>query len=178
MGQRCSDTRMVTFDNVVIPEENVVGAVGEGFKIAMGAFDITRPLVAAGAVGLAQRALAEGAKYALERRTFGQPIIKHQAVATMLAEMAIGTESARAMVWKSAWAKYILHRLGFRSDPSQGLWTSQHVLCLDCQGPRLAPRRLERQHGRPEYVPRPPMHPLTQHSLRWSRIQRGLPRCQ
>lgn len=71
----------------------------------MGAFDITRPLVAAGAVGLAQRALAEAAKYAHDRRTFGKPIIKHQAVSFMLAEMAIGVESSRAMVWKSAWMK-------------------------------------------------------------------------
>lgn len=61
-----------------IPAENVVGQPGEGFKIAMQAFDITRPLVAAGAVGLAQRALAEAAKYALDRKTFGVPIIKHQ----------------------------------------------------------------------------------------------------
>lgn len=56
----------------------VLGSPGDGFKIAMGAFDITRPLVAAGAVGLAQRALAEAAKYALDRQSFGKPIIKHQ----------------------------------------------------------------------------------------------------
>ncbi|KAL8293666.1 hypothetical protein RQP46_000367 [Phenoliferia psychrophenolica] len=105
MGQRCSDTRLLNFDNVLIPEENVLGSPGDGFKIAMGAFDITRPLVAAGAVGLAQRALAEAAKYALDRTTFGKPIIKHQAVSFMLAEMAIGTESSRAMVWKSSWVK-------------------------------------------------------------------------
>jgi acyl-CoA dehydrogenase len=103
LGQRASDTRMVTFDNVVVPQENIIGEVGQGFKIAMGAFDTTRPLVAAGALGLASRALSEAAKYALERKTFGVPIIKHQAISTMLAEMAIGVESSRAMVWKSAW---------------------------------------------------------------------------
>lgn len=53
MGQRCSDTRPVNLDNVVIGKENLLGAEGDGFKIAMQAFDITRPLVAAGAVGLA-----------------------------------------------------------------------------------------------------------------------------
>ncbi len=59
MGQRCSDTRGITFEDVVVPEENVLGAVGKGFKIAMEAFDITRPMVGAGAVGLSQRALDE-----------------------------------------------------------------------------------------------------------------------
>ncbi|WVQ93683.1 hypothetical protein IAU59_000759 [Kwoniella sp. CBS 9459] len=105
MGQRCSDTRMVTFQDVVIPEENVLGKPGEGFKIAMKAFDITRPLVAAAAVGLAQRALEEATKYAQERKTMGQPIINHQGVAFMLADMAIGAEAARGLVWRAAWAK-------------------------------------------------------------------------
>lgn len=48
MGQRCSDTRMITFEDVVVPKENVLGAEGQGFKTAMAAFDITRPLVASG----------------------------------------------------------------------------------------------------------------------------------
>lgn len=105
MGQRCSDTREVIFDNVVVPKENVIGAEGQGFKVAMKAFDITRPLVAAGAVGLAQRALDEALRYAQERKTFGKPIIEHQAIAFMLAEMAIGAESSRAAVWQAARAK-------------------------------------------------------------------------
>ena len=59
MGQRCSDTRGITFDEVVVPDANRLGAVGEGFKIAMTAFDHTRPPVASGAVGLARRAIDE-----------------------------------------------------------------------------------------------------------------------
>ncbi|PWN29463.1 acyl-CoA dehydrogenase NM domain-like protein [Jaminaea rosea] len=105
MGQRCSDTRMITFDNVEVPEENMLGKPGDGFKTAMGAFDITRPLVAAGAIGVAQRALVEAIKYAQERKTMGRPIIQHQAIAFMLADMAISVESARNMVWKSCWTK-------------------------------------------------------------------------
>ncbi|KAF8599090.1 acyl-CoA dehydrogenase NM domain-like protein [Ceratobasidium sp. AG-I] len=105
MGQRCSDTRMVTFEDVEIPESNVIGAPGEGFKIAMKAFDITRPLVAAAAVGLSQRALEEATRYAQSRKTMGVPIIQHQAVAFMLADMAIQTEASRALVWKAAWSK-------------------------------------------------------------------------
>jgi len=103
MGQRASDTRGITFEDVVVPKENVLIGEGAGFKVAMGAFDKTRPPVAAGAVGLAQRAMDEATKYATERKAFGVPIIGHQAVSFMLADMAIGIESARLCYMKSAW---------------------------------------------------------------------------
>jgi acyl-CoA dehydrogenase len=103
MGQRASDTRGITFEDVVVPKENVLIGEGAGFKVAMGAFDNTRPPVAAGAVGIAQRALDEATKYALERKTFGTAIINHQAVSFMLADMAIGTEASRLCYIKSAW---------------------------------------------------------------------------
>ena len=103
MGQRCSDTRGITFEDVVVKKENVLIGEGAGFKVAMGAFDKTRPPVAAGAVGISQRALDEATKYAMERKTFGVPIIQHQAVSFMLADMAIGTEAARLAYIKSAW---------------------------------------------------------------------------
>ncbi|CAG9558289.1 unnamed protein product [Danaus chrysippus] len=103
MGQRASDTRGITFEDVRIPKENVLIGEGAGFKIAMGAFDKTRPPVAAGATGLASRALHEATKYSLERKTFGVPIAQHQAVAFMLADMAIGVETARLAWQKSAW---------------------------------------------------------------------------
>jgi len=105
MGQKCSDTRGITFENVVVPDENRLGNVGDGFKIAMGAFDTTRPLVAAAAVGLARRALEEATKYSLERKTMGKLISEHQAVAFMLADMAMGVEASRSLVWKSAWLR-------------------------------------------------------------------------
>ncbi|EDQ85008.1 uncharacterized protein MONBRDRAFT_29714 [Monosiga brevicollis MX1] len=103
MGQRASDTRAVTFEDVVVPKENVLGEVGKGFLLAMKAFDITRPEVGAGAVGLAQRALDEATKYSLERKTFGVPIAKHQAVAHMLADMEINTQAARWLTLRGAW---------------------------------------------------------------------------
>jgi len=103
MGQRACDTRGITFEDVRIPKENVLGKEGLGFKIAMGAFDRTRPPVAAGAVAITWRAMDEAAKYAVERKTFGKPIAEHQAVAFMIADMAIGLETARLMVRKSAW---------------------------------------------------------------------------
>lgn len=69
----------------------------------MGAFDKTRPLVAAGAVGLAWRAMDEAAKYALERKAFGMPIAQHQAVAFLLAEMAINVEMSRWITLRAAY---------------------------------------------------------------------------
>lgn len=102
MGQRCSDTRGVTFDEVRVPAANVLGEPGKGFKVAMGAFDQTRPPVAAGAVGLARRALDEALKYSLERKTMGKPIAQHQAIAFMLADMAANIEAARLLTYKSA----------------------------------------------------------------------------
>lgn len=80
MGQRCSDTRAITFEDVCVPHANIVGAPNEGFKVAMKTFDKTRPLVAALAVGLASRALDEASKYSLERKTFGVPIAQHQVI--------------------------------------------------------------------------------------------------
>jgi acyl-CoA dehydrogenase len=103
MGQRCSDTRAITFEDVVVPKENIVGAEGKGFAAAMGAFDRTRPEVACGAVGLMWRCLDESAKYALERNTFGTQIANHQGVAFMLADIAIKLETSRLMVYRSAW---------------------------------------------------------------------------
>ncbi|KAM3968646.1 medium-chain acyl-CoA dehydrogenase isoform 3-T3 [Aphomia sociella] len=103
MGQRASDTRGITFEDVRIPKENVLLGEGAGFKIAMGAFDKTRPPVAAGATGLANRALHEATKYALERKSFGVPIANHQAVSFMLADMMVGVETARLSWMKAAW---------------------------------------------------------------------------
>ncbi|XP_033642762.1 medium-chain specific acyl-CoA dehydrogenase, mitochondrial-like [Asterias rubens] len=103
MGQRASDTRGITFEDVRVPKENVLIGEGMGFKIAMGAFDKTRPPVAAGATGLAQRAFDEATKYSMERKTFGKYICEHQAVAFILADMAIGIETARLMTHRAAW---------------------------------------------------------------------------
>merc|ERR1719399_1400532 len=103
LGQRCSDTRGITFEEVVVPDANRLGAEGVGFKIAMGAFDHTRPPVASGAVGLARRAMDEAVQYAAERKTMGVPIAQHQAVSFMIADMAIGIEAARGLVHKSAY---------------------------------------------------------------------------
>ena len=103
MGQRASDTRGISFDEVKVPEAYRLGKEGDGFKIAMSAFDHTRPAVSAGAVGLAKRAMDEAIEYAKTRKTFGQPIASYQAVSFMIADMAKDIEAARLLVHKAAW---------------------------------------------------------------------------
>ena len=104
MGQRCSNTTDVIFEDVKVSKKNLVGAEGEGFKVAMKTFDRTRPWIAAGATGIIRRALDESRAYALERKTFGVPIAQHQAIQFMLAEMAIAYESTRLLCHKAAWS--------------------------------------------------------------------------
>src|SRR3954471_7716732 len=102
MGQRCSNTTDVIFEDVKVSKKNLVGAEGEGFKVAMKTFDRTRPWIAAGATGIIRRALEESRAYALERKTFGVPIAQHQAIQFMLAEMAIAYEATRLLCHKAA----------------------------------------------------------------------------
>jgi len=102
MGQRCSDTRGITFEDVEVPEENVVGRVGDGWKLAMAAFDYTRPAVACAAVGLSRAAMEHAIQYSTERKTFGVPIAAHQAISFMIAEMAMNIEAGRLLCWQAA----------------------------------------------------------------------------
>jgi len=103
MGQRASNTTSLTFTNVRVPQRTLLGGGGEGFKKAMAALDITRPVVAIGGVGLARTALELATQYAKRRIQFGVPIAQHQAVQFMLADMAKDIEAARLLVWKAAW---------------------------------------------------------------------------
>jgi acyl-CoA dehydrogenase len=102
LGQRASDTRAVTFEDVEIPAANVVGRVGDGWDLAMAAFDYTRPSVASAAVGLARAAMEHAVAYATERRAFGRPISAHQAVAFMIAEMDMNISAGRNLCWLAA----------------------------------------------------------------------------
>uniref|UniRef100_A0A7E4VMH3 Acyl-CoA dehydrogenase n=1 Tax=Panagrellus redivivus TaxID=6233 RepID=A0A7E4VMH3_PANRE len=102
MGQRCSDTRTIHFDNVIVPLENVVGEPGDGFKLAMRSFDRTRPIVAAMACGLSRRALDAATTYATQRKTFGRPLTDHQGISFKLANMAMNLELSRLAMTKAA----------------------------------------------------------------------------
>jgi len=90
-------------EDVRVPVENRLGSEGDGFAIAMKVFDRSRPPVAAAAVGVARRALEEATGYAMERKSFGKPIVAHQGVGFMLADMAMSVEAAEHLVRHSAW---------------------------------------------------------------------------
>ena len=103
LGQRAADTAEIVFENVEVPAENRIGEEGMGFMLAMTVFDHSRPGVAAGAVGVARRALEECVKYAKERHTFNVPIWQHQAIGHKIADMAMNIEAARLLTWQAAW---------------------------------------------------------------------------
>lgn len=98
LGARLSSTAEVIFDNVVIPKENLIGEEGTGFTAAMQTLDAGRASVAAGQVGLAQRALEEAVKYSQVRVAFGKPICKHEAIQMKIADMAMRVEASRQLV--------------------------------------------------------------------------------
>jgi len=102
MGWNASDTRPLTFSDCRVPEENLLGPRGHGFKQFLHILDIGRIGVAAMGVGLAQGALDEALKYARERRAFGKPISKFQAIQAKLADMSVEIEAARLLVYKAA----------------------------------------------------------------------------
>lgn len=105
LGVRAGDTGYLNFDDVAVPKENVVGELGEGFKIAMSCLDNGRYTVAAGAVGLAKASRDASVKYAKERETFGKEIGKHQLVQRLLAKMERGIDTAELLVLRAGWMK-------------------------------------------------------------------------
>ena len=103
LGIRSSTTLQLHFDQMRIPKENLLGAEGEGFKIAMMTLDGGRNGIAAQAVGIAQGALEEALNYAKERVQFGQSIAKQQAIQFKLADMATKVEASRLLTYQAAW---------------------------------------------------------------------------
>jgi short-chain 2-methylacyl-CoA dehydrogenase len=105
MGWNASDTRPLTFTECRVPEANLLGPRGAGFRQFLQILDIGRIGVAAMGVGLAQGALDQALAYAKERRAFGQPISKFQAIQGKLADIATEIEAARLLTYKAAWLK-------------------------------------------------------------------------
>jgi len=101
MGVRGSPTGEVVFDGVRVPAENRVGEEGQGFYIAMGTLDRSRPTIGAQAVGIAQGAIDYAAGYVKQREQFGHPIAEFQGLQFMLADMAMKTEAARMLVHRA-----------------------------------------------------------------------------
>jgi len=102
MGIRCSATRELVFRNCRIPKTNMLGKEGQGFIVAMKTLDLSRPGVAALAVGLAQGALEAAVEHAKSRVQFGHPVTSIQAVQHMLANMAMDVEAGRALMYATA----------------------------------------------------------------------------
>jgi alkylation response protein AidB-like acyl-CoA dehydrogenase len=105
MGLKGSPTHAVTYDDVHVPIEFLVGEVGRGLQYTLSVLDGGRIGIGALSVGLAQAAFEEALRYAKERQTFGQPIAQHQAIQWMLADAAAEIQSARLMVYYAAWLK-------------------------------------------------------------------------
>ncbi|UJB65537.1 acyl-CoA dehydrogenase family protein [Acidovorax sp. YS12] len=102
LGQHSSDTAQINFDNCRIPAANLIGAEGEGYKIALSALEGGRIGIAAQSVGMARAAFECALQYSKERESFGQPIFNHQAVGFRLAECATQIEAARQLIWHAA----------------------------------------------------------------------------
>ena len=103
LGIRSSPTTEIIFENCRVPKENILGEVGQGFKIAMQTLDGGRNGIAAQAVGIAQGALDAATEYAKERVQFGKPIAVNQGVGFKLADMATSIEASRLLTYQAAW---------------------------------------------------------------------------
>jgi alkylation response protein AidB-like acyl-CoA dehydrogenase len=101
LGLRASYTGSLLLDEARIPGDRILGEEGQGFLVAMDFFEVSRPQVAASAVGLARAALEYATAYAREREAFGKPVIARQGVSFKLAEMAMDVEASRLLVWRA-----------------------------------------------------------------------------
>jgi alkylation response protein AidB-like acyl-CoA dehydrogenase len=105
MGLHGSDTGSISLEDVEVSDEDMLGGVGDGFKVAMSNLDSGRYSVAAGCVGICQGCVEESVKYSTERRQFGKPIASFQLVQAMIADMTVKTEASRMLVWRAGFLK-------------------------------------------------------------------------
>ena len=103
LGLRSSDTASITLDNCHVPQNNLLGKEGDGFRIALATLDAGRIGIAAQALGIAQACLDESLAHAQQRQQFGQPIANFQAIQWMLADMSTEIDAARLMTYRAAW---------------------------------------------------------------------------
>ncbi|MGH2912739.1 MAG: acyl-CoA dehydrogenase family protein [Solirubrobacteraceae bacterium] len=105
MGLHASDTASIALEDVEVTDEQMLGEIGDGFKVAMSALDSGRYSVAAGCVGICQGCVEESVKYAKEREQFGKPIASFQLVQAMIADMVLKTDASRMLVWRAGFLK-------------------------------------------------------------------------
>src|SRR5437588_9113668 len=105
MGLHGSDTASISLDDVEASEDQMLGEIGDGFKIAMSALDSGRYSVAAGCVGICQGCVDESVRYSKEREQFGRPIASFQLVQSMIADMVVDRDAARMLVLRAGYLK-------------------------------------------------------------------------
>jgi butyryl-CoA dehydrogenase len=105
LGIHAAQSCTVFFENCKVPDANIVGAVGDGFKVAMATLDGGRIGIACQAIGIARAAFETSVAYAKERKSFGVPIAQHQAIQFMLSDMATQIDAARLLAWRAATMK-------------------------------------------------------------------------
>ncbi len=105
MGLHASDTASISLEDVEVSDDDVLGEVGQGFKVAMSNLDSGRYSVAAGCVGICQGCVDESVNYSKEREQFGRPIASFQLVQAMIADMVLKTDASRMLVWRAGWLK-------------------------------------------------------------------------
>ena len=105
MGLHASDTASIALEDVEVSDDDMLGGIGDGFKVAMSSLDSGRYSVAAGCVGICQGCVEESVSYAKEREQFGRPIASFQLVQAMIADMVLKTDASRMLVWRAGWLK-------------------------------------------------------------------------
>jgi hypothetical protein len=105
MGLHASDTASIALEDVEVSDDDMLGEIGDGFKVAMSSLDSGRYSVAAGCVGICQGCVEESVSYAKEREQFGRPIASFQLVQAMIADMVLKTDASRMLVWRAGWLK-------------------------------------------------------------------------
>jgi butyryl-CoA dehydrogenase len=105
LGLRGSDTASIGLDDVEVTDDQMLGEIGDGFKVAMSSLDSGRYSVASGCVGICQGCVDASVKYSKEREQFGRPIASFQLVQQMIANMVVDTDAARMLVWRAGFLK-------------------------------------------------------------------------
>lgn len=131
MGIRASDTAQITFDDVRVGKDQMLGSAGDGFKIAMQTLDGGRIGIAAKALGIAQSALDHSIAYAKEREQFGRPIGSFQAIQFKIAEMGMRVEASRLLTYRAAAVKDTGARHSYESATAKLMASTTAVFCAE-----------------------------------------------
>ena len=131
MGLHASDTASLALDEVFVPDDGVLGVIGDGFKIAMTTLDSGRYSVAAGSVGVCQGCVDASVSYAKERQQFGRPIASFQLVQALIADMIVQTEAARLLVRRAAYLKDMGRPSTTETSIAKLYATEASVACAD-----------------------------------------------